>query len=428
MTTPSWPAMLTDAIFLASVPWQGQVEAHVRLDLSLDLSFEHLQRAVEATIADLPVLGCRYVADPRQDRWEPTARPLSDTVIADTDPGDPDAVMAKWLQRPLESEVGRPWRVVWMPRREGGCRLLVTFLHLVVDGGGMMATAQVLGAHLLGKAPALPVETRRDPALGLERLPRAAWPLALASGVRELLQPLKLWGADVMGSLRRSEQGPPCWTTITLEPEELARFKAACKAQGATVNDGLVAAVARAGGRRRRRGPLGAIYTIDLRRYLDPPRLVVANLSGLLLVTIPRALLDSPEEAVAAVAAENQRLDWRFRGLIFCWFPWLVGPITRFGAYRDFVTRYGTAAIDWLCQRALIVTNVGRLDDGLAVFEGHVEAMTIIGPTARYMPMPVSAAWGHEGRLHVHLYGAPGTDAAELEALAADIRAGLKLG
>ncbi|MEL6178770.1 MAG: hypothetical protein AAFS10_07445, partial [Myxococcota bacterium] len=213
-SSPSWPASILDAIFLAIDPQMGQIEAHACLDLTLDLTLDQIHQALAATVVDLPVLGCCYTAHPIRDRWVPSSAPISDAVFVESDTDDLDMATRRWLSRPLDPRLNRPIRIVWMPHPDGGCRLLVTLLHIVVDGGGMMAIAQVFGAHLLGIHPQLPIDTRRGPELALERLPRSAWPLAIAAGLRELLQPLKLLGADPMPTLQGpNPNSPPCWTT-----------------------------------------------------------------------------------------------------------------------------------------------------------------------------------------------------------------------
>ena len=425
--TPDYTqATLMDATFLAGLDWLGHTSFHATVDLKRRFTLEELERAVEATIRDLPVLGCRYAPGER-DRWLPAAGPLSEAVCEGAQEGvseeEVEAITEVWVSREINTLTQRPFRVVLIPRSGGGCRLLVSLLHIVTDGGGAMAMAQVLGGHLYQTPPPVPVEPRRDAALVFERIKAAYTPAIALSAFTEAARQLALLGTEPMPGVGvGSGGGEPCWTTVVLGEEEVARFKAVCRASGATVNDGLVACLARLVGRRRGSGPLAAVYTVNQRRYMDPYRLAVGNLSGLVPMVLPRGLINRPVEAIRRVAAVNQSNRALFRGMLVAALPVLLGDGVSHRAFRGVFKRLTVPYFDWALRRVMVITNIGRLDDGLAVFGDDLEEVAIIGPCARAFHLPVVTAWGHRGRIYLHMYASPGAEPERLEELAAALR------
>jgi len=65
-------------------------------------------------------------------------------------------------------------------------------------------------------------------------------------------------------------------------------------------------------------------------------------------------------------------------------------------------------AVDLPISRGLIVTNVGRLDEGLGAFGDDIENLRVIGPNIMSVDVPAVVAFGLRNRLHLELYGPPG--------------------
>ncbi len=191
---------------------------------------------------------------------------------------------------------------------------MLSILHLAVDGAGAAAVGHVLGASLYGQPTALPVGAHRDLASVLERvrwfhLPQLARDTAgllvqsartFAAGKRERAYPRT--------TAQPSERDDrPSWRHLVVSAADAERIKASCQARGASLNDALVAALARVAAARSSGDAVSVIYTMDLRRYRRTPRLSAANTSSILSVVVPRSVMGDLASTAAAVAARTRR-------------------------------------------------------------------------------------------------------------------------
>ena len=424
-------AELTDVGLFGSMPRYGDLCIHGVIDLRRSFSAAELARAAEATILDFPVLGRRY--EPRfwRDRWTRVDGPVADLVhvVDRVDAGtDIEAETLAWVQRPIAVERERPFRLVTM-RRGSGSRIILSILHLAVDGAGAAAVGHVLGAHLYGVPPAVAVDGRRDVVRVLERVRWYHAPVLARDVGAMLLQPLRMLCAG-----RRERPYPTEPTACThfrhfaIEAADLARLKARCKEGGASVNDALIAALARVSARRSSTGAVPVLYTMDLRRYSASPRLSAANTSSILAVFVPRAAavgdLAQAATAVAGITARHRR---GLAGQAF-----MVPTVLGLGSPHAFVRRMMRALhpvmVDLPLGRGLVVTNVGKLDEGLRAFGDDLEDIRVIGPNLQGVSVPAVVAFGFRGALHVELVGAPGLAAQALAELESELRDALELG
>ena len=175
---------------------------------------------------------------------------------------------AAGFEQPLEPSRDAPLRVVLVPTRTG-CALLISLLHVAVDGGGTMAVAQSLAAHLTGTPTAAPVEARRSLRLAFERVRWFHAPVLALTWVGEAWRMLRLLAVPPRTRPFATEPGAPAtWCRVHLDPARTARLDAACKAKAASINDGLLLALSRVSARYSAEGGIWTAFTIDLRRYL----------------------------------------------------------------------------------------------------------------------------------------------------------------
>lgn len=396
------PATVFDVGLFGMAPVLGHLHQHAVVDLRRTVSPAELGRALAATIDDFPVLGCRYETRPLRDRWVPLEEPPP-LVVEET--ADVEAATRRWVLAELNPCRDRPIRLVLLPT-EGGCRLVLTLLHIAVDGGGTLAVAQSLAAHLNGHAPDTPVERRRDVLQAFERVRWWSLPLLVAPLLGEVLLPLRLRVLPPRTHpLDVHPAAPPTWTTIRLSAEQTATLKAAAKDGGATMNDALLFALCRVGATYSESGPLWAAFTIDVRRYLARPRRIAANLSAISFVRLPRSRLD---DGLSVVAAETKRQSRRLLGLSYIGAVALaLGPLPHALARR--VARLlARTSFRLPMQRALAVTNLGRLDEGLAGFGDDLAALRLVGPCVRDAPIPIVVATGLRGGLQLDVYAPAG--------------------
>lgn len=420
-------AELSDVGLHGSMDRYGDLGIHAVIDLRRTFSRAELEAAMRAAIAAFPVLGLRYVPGFWRDRWQPVEGPISESVHVVDEPGDLEKQTASWARQPIDSMRERPLRLVSLPR-ERGSRLVLSVTHLAVDGGGAAAVGHVLGAHLYGKPPAAPVDARRNIGSALEGLRWHHLPVLARDLASAAAAPLRtLRAAKRERHFPTAPSADSSWRHLTITAAEVERIKARCKPRGASVNDALIAALARVAAARSSRGPLAVMYTMDLRRYAGAPRLTAANTSSILSVVVPREQVDDLASTAAAVSKITRRQQRGLAGPAFILGPLALSLGGPHAWARQIIRWMHPFIIELPLSRGLVFTNVGRIDDGLASFGADIERLRVIGPNIRGVTVPAVVAFGYRGELHLELFGPPGLAPAALQELEAELRAALEL-
>lgn len=417
-------AEILDLALFASTPRFGDLSIHGVIDLRRSFPREALVGAVEAAAAAFPVLDRRY--EPRffRDRWVPAEGPAGSAVHVVDAPADLEAETLAWVRRPLALTKERPIRLVSLGRGQGS-RLLLSLSHLAVDGAGMAAVAHVLGAHLFGVPPSLPVDPRRDLGRALGRLGWHHVPLLAKEAAAIALLPLRVFRCQKRD--RPYPEDPsagPSVRRLSIPAADLARLRAR---SGATVNDLLVAALARAAGQRTQRGPVPVVYTMDLRRYASSPALTAANTSTLLITLVPRDTLGDLPSAAAAVSHANRSHRQGLTGPAALLTPIVLTAGAPHAYLRRLVPALHRPLVDMPVDRGLVMTNVGKLDEGLRVFGDAIEDIRVMGPKVDGVKIPVVVAFGFRGDLHLSLFSPPGLGDEALAALEGELREALEM-
>ncbi len=154
------------------------------------------------------------------------------------------------------------------------------------------------------------------------------------------------------------------WRHLTIAAADVERIKARCKPLGASVNDALIAALARVAAGRSTRGPLAVMYTMDLRRYAGSPRLTPGGCTLMIDLLPPQR------------AGLHERRPRR---------------------------------------------------SGLAAFGHDIEDLYVIGPNIANVTVPAVVAFGYRGGVHLELFGCAGIAPEALEQLEAELREALEL-
>ncbi|GMV19004.1 MAG: hypothetical protein HS104_29910 [Polyangiaceae bacterium] len=420
-------AELPDVGLYGSMDRYGDLGIHAVIDLRRRFSRTELERAMRETIAAFPVLDRRYVPGFWRDRWQKVEGPLSESVHVRDEPVDLEAETASWARRPIDSTRERPLRLVSLGRA-GGSRLIFSITHLAVDGGGAAAVGHVLGAHLYGLPPAAPVDARRSVASSLEGLRWHHAPVLLRDVARTMLLPLQ-----TLAAARRERHFPvaasrePTWRHLTISAAEVEQIKLRCRPRGASVNDALIAALARIAAKRSSRGPLAVMYTMDLRRYAGSPRLTAANTSSILSVIVPREAVSDLAATAEAVARITSRHRQGLAGPAFILTPLALAAGAPHAWARRITRWLHPVLIELPLSRGLVFTNVGRIDAGLSAFGDDIESLRVIGPNVTGVRVPAVVAFGYRGELHLQLFGAPGLAALALDELEGELREALEL-
>lgn len=407
-------AELTDVGLFGSMERFGDLCIHVVIDVRRAFSRGALERAAAAAIEAFPVLGCRYEPGFFRDRWMPVSEPVSSMVHVVEGATDVEAETLAWIAREIPLTRERPFRMVSVSfggTSQEGSRLLLSISHLAVDGAGIAAVGHVIGASLYGFAPGLPPDARRSLRSTLGGLRLWHLPVLARDLAEQLIQPFINMGAaprERPYPISTSER--PSVRRVVVGQGDLARLKTTLGEHGASVNDILIAALARVSAARSRTSPrpVVVLYTMDLRRYAGEPKLRAANISSIMTAVVPReatADLASAARAVSRVTARHRR---SLAGPAFLMLPLLMAFGLPHGLVRRMTGPMHAIAIDLPLDRGLLMTNVGKLDDGLRAFGGDLVDLRIVGPNVRGVSVPVIVAYGLQGELHLELFAPPG--------------------
>ncbi|MBL9023366.1 MAG: hypothetical protein JNL21_14295 [Myxococcales bacterium] len=421
MSAPPAPAAeLSDVGLYGIMERYGNLAISAVLDVRRGFSKVELERALEATIADFPVLGHRYEPGFWRDRWVWVDEPIS-TSLTVVDDCDVEVETERWAHRPIDATRERQIRLVAIRRGPSRTRLILTVLHLAVDGAGFSAVGHVFGARLYGIEPAAPVDSRRDIWRTLDGLGPHHWlamPLAL---LRSLKRPLEQRAAAKrQRDLPRDGRDVPASRHVTIDARDLATIRARL-GSGVSINDLLVAALARVSAERSDGEQVNVLYTMDLRRYRRERGLVAANTSGVLSVVVPRRAATDLATAAKAVSALTSRERDLLAGPAFVLGPMLLGAGLPHALSRSLVGLLAPALVETPLERGLLVTNVGRIDEGVRAFADDLESVRIVGPLVSSFPVPILVAYGFRGQLCLSMFAPPGVGAGALAELESDI-------
>lgn len=423
----SHAAAILDVALFGAMERYGDLCMNAVIDLKRGFDRAAIERAVERTIEAFPVLGARYETNWWRDRWVPIAGPASDAIHFEPsgmDDGGVEARTAAWVRAPIDPTRERPIRVVAI-ERGAGMRLILSLLHIAVDGAGVAAVGHVFGAHLYGVSPALPTGGPRGLLGALGGLKWFHLPVLARGLATTTLRPLLHWLAAPRTSAYPSEPGAPAvWRTTVVPREDIERARARCG--GVTVNDVLVAVFARVAASRSQEKNVVVSYTIDLRRYGKEPRLVAANTSSVMSAILPRDALGTLESAARAAALATRQDRDRLYGPALVLGPTLLGAIVPHVVARGIIPLVGAAAVDVPLDRGMAFTNVGRIDDGLRAFGEDIENIRIIGPRTTGTTIPIVVAFGFRGALHLEMYVGPGIGMEVLEVIEQEILDAMK--
>lgn len=253
-----------------------------RLCFSGRIDADALRRAVGLSADAVPQVRLRF--DPERGLWSGEGVSSEEIVqVVEAEDGG-ESTASRLLLSPIEFFKG-PQVKIFLVRGNRSDTLCVVFSHLVGDGAGFRRYLSLLSelyARCLERtepAALRPMDRGfRQVMRGFgrqEKIEILAAPMDYPKQDPSMLLPLK------------EERGEPFLAERTLGEETLAAMKAYAKGRGATVNDLLMAAFARAHRAVTGCGELVLSCPVDLRKYApDPDRCGITNLSGTYLCTL----------------------------------------------------------------------------------------------------------------------------------------------
>jgi NRPS condensation-like uncharacterized protein len=418
-------ATLADVGLYSSIDRFGDLCVHGVLDLRRSFSIDEVERAVRATVASFPILGCIYETHFYRDRWVPARSTMSKMVHVGITT-DLESDTRSWTERSLDPRQVRPLRVVVLPT-PNGCRLILSFSHLAMDGAGMAAVGHVLFAHLYGVRPSLPVEKRRDVARTLDGLSLRHVPMLARDLASAMLQPFRVWSAAPRERpYPKDGSTKPTSRQIVLEAATVEALKNQC-GKDVRINDLFVAAIALVAAKRSHDGPVAVLYTMDLRRYSSSARLSAANVSSIVTTIVPRSATKNLPDALKTVAKITAEHRNSLAGPAFLLLPMLLTGPTPHGIVRRMVPAAHPILVELPVSRGFIFTNVGKLDQGLGPLLDDLVDLRAVGPNIKGVSAPAIIAFGLRGRIHLQLYAPPGLGEEALNELEIELREALTL-
>jgi len=410
-----------DACFFGGRGAIGDVQLHMVVDLSEPFAVEELRAAAAATVDAFPILGCRYRPGWWRDRWETAddlPSPVEETVVEQA----VEETTTELIRRPLDPREVGPWRVVQI-RATDGCRLLISVAHLLADGNGALMVVREMCRHLAG-VPSEPTWTDRPMDRGMGQLLRAIRLRDLGQLLRQsaaeallpvrylgMAKPVERWPANT------DRSGRELYRTVTVDVGSGTPMRDRCRRLGCTINDAMVATLALLNRTLAGKGNLGNIFTVNLRKLLRDDRPRLANLSGMEMVVLPRALVTDLDGTAQEVSRRIGRKKRQFAGL-----PPLIANFSMawtmpHALLRPFIglwLRYAMAILN----RGLTVTNIGAMDPFVEPLGDRAIGASMIGPFLTTLGPPLITAAGFRGRLTLHVAGFDGRYQHQLDKVA----------
>jgi NRPS condensation-like uncharacterized protein len=284
----------------------------MRIDFEGCLDAAALDAALECSCVTLPLIACGFdTAAFVWRRWvtrKEAAREILRVVEA---PGRREDEVRRALARTLDVERG-PQLQVTLIRDAGQDSLCLLINHMLCDGAGFKQYVSILAEQYSRIVAGL------DPSPAPFCPARGIWPVVRGFTPREWIKAI---GTSPTPTLKREEgeepsrddrlsfeSGPPEILTASLPAGRFAELRSAAKAQGFTVNDLLMGALARAWHRVTGAETFYLPCTIDMRAFARPDTsLGIACLSGSCPCLIKTRPSETMEDVITQVV-EQMRL------------------------------------------------------------------------------------------------------------------------
>jgi NRPS condensation-like uncharacterized protein len=277
------------------------IHAYLQFDGTID--GQTLIRAATASLAYVPLLECVFSPAPLRPRWISRGFTGADLVVEESVNAEKLEERATLvLTRVLSVETDPPLRLTLLHAASGD-RLCVVMSHLICDGAGLKQYLALLSDLYIRLLSGLALPPARQTTRSAQRLfCHMRWPERLS------LWFMKYDSLQQSESLRVPYVGDPFHPQIrtrSLPPDSLAALKRYAHVQGATINDVLLAAYARALANATGESRVSLPCPVDLRKYLgESDSLSICNLTTNYVVAVDIAN-DAPfAETLHAVSSQ----------------------------------------------------------------------------------------------------------------------------
>jgi len=213
-----------------------------RLDFSGRLQVDALEKSIALTFKAVPLLSCVFKVDNGVPKWQ--SRPFKGEDALDVVKVLGASVADRYLTGSIDIS-SQPQLKVFLLRGQYSDSLGVIMSHMICDGAGfkkyLYLLADIYSAIARGDAPTVPPP-----------LPRGSEPLFSGLGLKDKWQIAKS-RYSAYAPIRDIPKKPATQqpvrahlVRVTIPPKDFSYLKSMAKAEGATVNDALMALFARA--------------------------------------------------------------------------------------------------------------------------------------------------------------------------------------
>lgn len=386
------------------------VRCLIRMDGHIDE--EALKRALTLSSKAIPLIFCRFNNAVRKPRWEVAGYSSADAVhVLEV---DGEAAEEQLLAKMTVDILHGPQIIIAIARRPDEDALCIAVSHLVCDGGGFKEYLYLL-CSLYGKCKgnlAYDGELKRSPR-GMGPLHSRLSPL----GLFQIFTSENELGKQKNGLIvpMQGDAAAPFIAKRVILPDDFAKMRLSAKKYGATVNDMLLAAYARALSRATGEKTLTIPCPVDLRKYLGDGEARICNLTSNLICEVEIGE-DEPFEAtllkVTRCMAAQKDSTACLKG------PLLYGLLYPFVSFRWLERNFSKLFTIPITS----FTNLGVLDAKLLRFAGTSVTQAYMTAAIKRVPYFQITASTFEGccTLTCNLYGTA-QDRADIERFLEDM-------
>ena len=376
-------------------------------------------RGIERTVAQIPILGCRIEKGLWRDRWVPIPGLNLESLIEIVDLSDHSSELFERVAEQAFAErvadrmpITRdpPFSLLIFQRGKQGLAVF-RFHHAVADGNGCLQVVSQIGEHMKPRDQVQPKSVSLDrgfsqvlTSFGVTDIPGIAWDI-----IKESLAPIRLMFGTPLADMAPRLAGPrkTSVTRLVIQGAPYQRLLQAASQHGLTINDVLVVALLKIASNlnRQRKVPgkrLNALFTVNLRRYLQTAHIQVTNISSLATISVLADKLDTFANAARIVHETIGEMKRKYLG---------IGYIIALQALILFmpspllhlvVRKYSGFMLRQTASHGVGMTNIGSMDALLEPFGDSTRSASVIATMLEF-PMPVITATGFKNRLTIFL-------------------------
>ncbi len=387
--------------FITALDTMSELMIQMEIDCAGSLDPDRLAQALDHTLDAEPVLGCRFVPDPKHPYWERVEkRPATLQVVDTSDDLDRFRISS------IDSGNGCQLQACLHPRSDGD-RLLLKVSHEASDAGGLKEISAIVSSiyNELDSNPSY----RPEPNFGcrnhkqvMKLVPFKAYPRIFINYFKELFLNILHPATFRLPIETRREATEVEFSVRHLSAEQVSFLSQYGKRFGATINDLFLAALLQSQGNFDEIQPdqrVRIASTVDLRRHYLPDMKgeSVCNLSAIVYHKLGCGIGETFEETLQRVQQETIKQKRSWLGLNAYLF---TIPLVTCMNYGKAIEGARKAIFDWIDKgrMANAFTNMGPIEAKHVTYGQPARRAWLLPPPGR-PPEFLGGLTGYNGTL-----------------------------